>query len=146
MIFRRLGALFYDSLLILALLMIWTALLVLVTKGESLSPNLGYRLSLLFIIVSYSIGFWHHGGQTSGMKAWGLQVINTKSQNNTITYTQALLRFILAVPSILLFGLGFLYLLFNEKNLTLYDRLSNTKIIYLHDTDKHLQKTCIDDC
>ena len=136
MFFRRLGALFYDSLLILALLMIWTALLVLMTKGQALSPHLGYRLSLLFIIVSYCIGFWRHGGQTSGMKAWGLKVISTQSQNNTVTYAQALLRLLLAVPSIFLFGLGFLYLLVNKKHLTLYDQLSNTQVVYLYPPNK----------
>jgi uncharacterized RDD family membrane protein YckC len=131
MILRRLAALFYDSLLLLALLIIWTTLLILLNKGQSLSPSPGYRLSLILIIAFYFIGFWRHGGQTSGMKAWGLKLISTRSQHQTLTYFQALLRFILAIPSLLFLGIGFFWLLFNKKHLTLYDRLSRIKMIYL---------------
>ena len=133
MIMRRLGALFYDSLLILALLIIWTALLLFFTKGQTIPPTYWYRLSLVLVTACYFIGFWHHGGQTSGMKAWRLKLVlntnlNTQNNNQAISYQRALIRFFMAMPCLLLFGLGFLWLLGNKDRMTLYDRLSRTKL------------------
>lgn len=135
MIFRRLAALFYDSLLVLALLFIWTALLLFFTKGQPIPTTLGYRLSLVCVVVSYFVGFWHHGGQTSGMKAWKLVLVEAQHsqpmptrQKPGISYRKALLRFCLAIPLWLLFGLGFFWLLFDKNKQTLYDRLSGTQL------------------
>lgn len=134
MIFRRLAALLYDGLIVLALLLIWTALLLFFTKGQPIAPTFWYRFSLVCVATSYFIAFWRHGGQTSGMKAWNLVIIDAQSLQTTsmqtqkgISYRKAFLRFLLAIPSWLLFGLGFLWLLFDKNRQTLYDRLSGTK-------------------
>jgi uncharacterized RDD family membrane protein YckC len=137
MIFRRLAALMYDGLLVLALLLIWTALLLLCTKGEPIPATGWYRLSLICVVASYFIGFWHHGGQTSGMKAWKLVLVEKAYSessfthtHNGISYRKALLRFFLAIPSWLLLGVGFLWLLFDKNKQTLYDRLSGTRLLH----------------
>ena len=95
MILRRLAAFTYDIIFIMALLIIWTAILILFNKGQMLSPSCWYRFSLVLIIACYFIGFWRYGGQTSGMKAWGLKIISTKVENTELSYLQAFLRFIL---------------------------------------------------
>lgn len=117
MILRRLTAFLYDCILLLALFVIWTALLVLVNKGQALPPNLWYRLSLLLIIACYSIGFWRYGGQTSGMKAWGLKIVDAQNTDQRLRYSQAILRFVTLLPSIIL-------------PLNIFDRMSHTRMIY----------------
>lgn len=129
MIFRRLAALIYDGLIVLALLLLWTALLLFFTKGNPIPPTLWYQFSLICVVTGYFVGFWHHGGQTSGMKAWNLVVIDAGQSKKGISYRKALLRFFLAIPSWLFFGLGFFWLVFDKNNQTLYDRLSGTKQI-----------------
>jgi uncharacterized RDD family membrane protein YckC len=81
-IFRRIGALFYDVLLLLAVLMVANALVVIpyeVINGhpvyESFIPLTLMRLYLIGVIGAFYVYFWTHGGQTLGMKAWRLQVI-----------------------------------------------------------------------
>jgi uncharacterized RDD family membrane protein YckC len=52
-------------------------------------------------------------------------------QNNgeNITQKQAFIRFVLAIVSFSIVGLGFVYQLFNKNNLTFHDKYSNTRLI-----------------
>lgn len=128
MLFKRVAAILYDSLLVLALLILWTAFLLLFTHGQPIPATLCYRLSIILVIAAYFVGFWHHGGQTCGMKAWKLKIIDVRTHKN-ISYQQGVLRFLLAIPSCLLFGLGFFWMLLDKKNQTFYDRVIQTQCI-----------------
>ncbi len=55
---RRLGAILYDSLLLLGLLMLATALLMPLTGGAIEISNIAYRLYLLAVVTGYFAGFW----------------------------------------------------------------------------------------
>ena len=69
-LFRRLAALFYDSLLLLAVWFIATALLLPFTSGEAIRPHNPLLSSYLLFISFFFYGwFWIHGGQTLGMSA-----------------------------------------------------------------------------
>lgn len=77
---RRLGALLYDGLLLVAFWLLATFCLVL-AKGHGLvAPGSGtiaktpYWLFLLLIAWAFFSWFWSHGGQTLGMRAWKLQL------------------------------------------------------------------------
>src|SRR5262245_56780246 len=78
---RRSAAMFYDSLLLLAVLMLFTALVLLFTHGQAISSasagwlEYGYRLLLLGVIVGYFGISWTRGGQTLGMQAWRIRVM-----------------------------------------------------------------------
>ena len=74
---RRLAALFYDSLLLLAVYFIATAILLPLTGGEAIEANNPLLTSyLLFISFFFYAWFWVHGGQTLGMRSWRLQLHN----------------------------------------------------------------------
>lgn len=121
MFFRRIAAIFYDLILILAILLIGTLFSLIFTKGYAIpSNNLLYKIYLLTLICSFYIGFWVHGGQTLGMKAWGLKLLTL--QNKPLSYQHAILRFFLSLFSFLLLGFGFFWALFDPKRQALYDK------------------------
>jgi len=130
-LFKRLAVIGYDGLLLIAILFIATALTLAVNNGEAITsvhPYFPFLVIYWFIISFIFYGwFWTHGGQTLGMKTWNLQLIST--DNKKITWMQAFVRFCCAILSTLLFGLGFLWSLFNEKKSTLHDIFSNTILI-----------------
>ncbi len=127
-LFRRLGSMLYDTILVLALLIIGSGILLFYTKGESIKPgNLYYQIYLLSLIFGFFIWFWTHGGQTAGMAAWRLRLITFS--NNPVSFRQALIRLLIATPLLLLGGCGLLWAFYDQEKLTLYDRLSKTKLI-----------------
>lgn len=131
-LFRRLAALCYDSLLLLALWFIATALLLPFTGGEAVPPNTPVLSAyLLFISLFFYGWFWRHGGQTLGMRAWKLQLRNLRP--GPVSWWQVLLRVLVAIPSAALLGAGYLWLLVDKRKLTWHDRYSETCIVCLRD-------------
>jgi len=129
-LFKRLAALLYDSLLLLALWFIATAILLPLNGGEAFGPNNPLLTTYLLFISFFFYGwFWRHGGQTLGMRAWRLQLHNLRP--GPISWWQVLLRFMVALPSGLLFGLGYLWILVDRKHLSWHDRYSETTVVQL---------------
>lgn len=129
----RMAAILYDSLLLIALLFLATAIALPLNKGEAFkSDQYIYHVYLLTVCFLYYAWFWTHGGQTPGMKAWKLKLTPANHSNNArISWKQAEIRLLAALLSWLLIGLGFVMILFNKKKLALHDRLSNSHIVYL---------------
>ncbi len=129
-LWRRLAALSYDSLLLLAIWFIATAILLPLTGGEAIQPNNPFLTSYLLFISFFFYGwFWTHGGQTLGMRSWKLQLQNVRA--GPVSWSQCLLRFMVALPAGLLFGLGYFWMLFDQRKLTWHDRYSETRIVHL---------------
>jgi uncharacterized RDD family membrane protein YckC len=125
--FRRLGAIFYDALLLLGLLFLATALLLPFSTEEAFSPNHPlYSLYLFFTIYLFFCWFWTRGGQTLGMRAWKIKVVDANGKG--LNWIQATLRFFAALLSWVLIGLGFIWILFNKERNGWHDLLSNTRI------------------
>ena len=76
---RRLGAMFYDSLLLLALLMMLSYPYVWLTGGDKpgLVVKTAYQIYLLAICFFYFAGFWVRGGQTLGLRTWRMKLVTT---------------------------------------------------------------------
>lgn len=79
--YRRIAAAAYDGLLLLALLMIATALLQAFTGGEAITRatvgtgwEYAYRAALAALVFAYFWIAWTRRGQTLGMKSWQLRV------------------------------------------------------------------------
>jgi len=130
---RRLGAVIYDALLLVALLMLGSFLYVPVV-GDMLPAPLGralYQIFLLAISFFYFTGFWVHGGQTLGLRTWKLRLV--AHDGSSVTWPQAARRFALASVSWLCFGLGFLWVLVDREKLAWHDRFSGTRLVRLPD-------------
>jgi len=132
---RRLAAMVYDSLLLAALWFAVSALLLAVTGGRLADPDRSIwllytlRASLVLVTFLFFAGFWKKGGQTLGMRAWRLKLVN--HDGGPVTWKQSLWRFAAAVPSLGAFGLGLLWMLLDRDRYAGHDRLSGTRLVLL---------------
>ena len=124
---------FYDALLIVALLMLATLALLPFTHGQAIAIGTplwyGYRVLLLAVIVGYFGWFWTHGGQTLGMLAWRIRVV--RLDGSGLRWRNVGVRLAAALLSWLVVGLGYLWLYFDRERLTWHDRLSATRVVIL---------------
>jgi len=125
----RLLAMFYDSLLLFSALLIATALALIVTRGALSYHNPFFRTFLFMICFSFYAWFWLHGGQTLGMRAWRLRLQRPDGQ--PVSVWQALLRFLVAIPSLAIAGLGLFWMLVDKDKMAIHDRISESVIVRL---------------
>jgi uncharacterized RDD family membrane protein YckC len=127
---RRIGAMLYDALLILALLFLTTIPFIAMRGGEPVeaASNQPYQITLAVVIFVFFVGFWSRSGRTLGMQSWGLRAETSDGQIPSIG--QASIRFFASMLSWLPVGLGFLWQLWDKEELTWHDRLSNTRLMH----------------
>lgn len=126
---RRLGAMLYDGLLVLALLFLGTLPFVARAGGEPVAPgDLQYQLTLLLLSYAFFVGFWSGYGRTLGMQSWGLRIETFDGRRPGIL--SSTLRFFAAILSWLPAGLGFWWQLLDDDGLAWHDRLSGTRLRY----------------
>jgi uncharacterized RDD family membrane protein YckC len=126
---RRLGAILYDGLLLLALLFLGTLPFVAAAGGQPVEPgNVLYRLTMLFICYVFYVGFWAGYGRTLGLQSWRLRIETVDGRKPG--FAQASVRFFAAILSWLPAGLGFWWQLRDRDRLTWHDRFSGTRLRY----------------
>jgi len=146
---RRLLAMIYDGLLLMAILfcVVMVYLSVIVVSGDphpdllnaregdvitELEPvEMGWPIYPITIsaYALFYIYFWRNSGQTLGMRAWKIKLVS--SGDSLPSIAQCLQRLLWGAVSLLLFGMGYWLMLFNREKGTLHDRLSSTKVIQL---------------
>lgn len=125
---RRLAAVLYDSLLVLALVFLATLPLVVLNDGEAIpAQSWWYRCYLLVIVGGYFVFFWVRGGETLGMKSWRVMLVSR--DGGPVTLRAAVMRAGAAALSWLPAGAGFLWALFDADGLAWHDRLSHTRLV-----------------
>jgi len=94
---RRLAAMFYDALLVIALAFVATFALLPLTDGEAiltstqgLAGNL-YQALLVALAFAYFGLCWTRGGQTLGMKAWRIRL--ETADGRRLNWVDVLVRF-----------------------------------------------------
>ena len=103
---RRLVSIIYDSLLILAVMIISTLPFIAIRYGDAVETNSSYyQLTLFIIIYFFLVGFWSISGRTLGMQSWGLRLETLDGYKPNIM--QCSIRFFAAIFSLIPFGLGF---------------------------------------
>jgi uncharacterized RDD family membrane protein YckC len=126
-LFKRLIAIIYDLLLLFAVL--FFAAIPPVVLIEDVASHYLFSIYLYLITFFFYGWFWTHGGQTLGLRAWRLKVISKNEER--VTWKQALIRYLAACLSWILFGTGFLWALFDGQKQTLHDHASKTQLIRL---------------
>ena len=122
---RRLAAIFYDGILLCAVLFASTLVVLPFTQGEAItSSNILFKIYIYCICCLYFTWQWSHGGQTLGMLAWKIKLKGVNSAN--VGWKKALIRFLLATVSLICFGAGFIWSLFDRDKLAFHDRYSGT--------------------
>jgi len=124
----RLAAMTYDALLVLGIWFVLGIIFVAINDGEHVAKHNPFLPSLMFIALFwFNTHFWRRGGQTLGMRAWRLRLLNDNA--GPLTLMQCLVRFLVSLGSFLLFGLGYFWIWFDKDGLSWHDRYSNTRVI-----------------
>ncbi|HEX4241017.1 MAG TPA: RDD family protein [Steroidobacteraceae bacterium] len=133
---RRLAALLYDCLLLIALAVAFTFLALALNHGKALEPaSVGgwlylYRAGLVGVISAYYLVNWTRSGQTLGMRAWQLRAVSDRGKR--LTWRPAALRLVLGWLAWAPAALGVLWLYVDREGLALHDRLSHTRVVRLN--------------
>jgi uncharacterized RDD family membrane protein YckC len=126
---RRLGAILYDSLLVIALMFLGTLPFVALRGGEPVEAGeTPYRVAMLMIAWAFFMFFWTRSGRTLGMQSWRLQIETMDGQRPGVG--TATVRFFAAILSWIPCGLGFWWQLWDRDGLAWHDRLSKTRLRY----------------
>ena len=126
---RRLGAIAYDWLILLAVLLLWTLVWTMAGIHLEQKQYVYYALSVYFIIFAYFAWFWCGDGQTIGMTIWKIRLLGARPINLRVAVT----RFAVAIISTLCLGAGFLWVLVSSRHCAWHDNLSGS---YLARTDQ----------
>jgi uncharacterized RDD family membrane protein YckC len=124
---RRLGAIAYDTLLVLALMFLVSLPFIAFRHGEPVEAgDLPYRMTLFAVVYLFFVGFWTRYGRTLGMQSWRLRIETQDGHRPPVSL--ASLRFFAAILSWLPVGLGFWWQLWDREHLTWHDHLSGTRL------------------
>ncbi len=129
---RRLAAMFYDALLLIAVYMFTAAFLLPFTHGAAITPQdsaaLTYLLRAMLVAVTllYFGLSWTRSGQTLGLLAWKIRVI--RNDGARLRWRDVLARLAAALLSWAAAGLGFLWIAFARDKRAWHDRLSGTRV------------------
>ena len=150
-LWRRLLALVYDLLAVIAIVMIVGLLCQLATGGQLIiagaHPSIAwwYRPLQALVVSAYFIGSWLRGGQTLGMRPWHMRL--TSADGRALRLRQALIRLIVAAAPLTLlltapwlglrgalwtviagWAAWFAVALFNRRRRALHDLAAGTEI------------------
>ena len=122
---RRLGSIIYDFFLVFSFVFFIEGVVIIINNKQAITSSLFFYLLTLPLIYVYFSMSWIKGKQTLGMRAWKFEIIQKDGSN--VTQKQSLIRFLLAIISLL--GIGFIFQLFNQNKLPLHDYYSKTYLI-----------------
>lgn len=151
-VWRRLLALLYDLLAVVAIVMVVGLLCELATHGQLITTGAQTRIAWWYqplqgaVVAAYFLFSWRHGGQTLGMRPWRIRVL--AGDGVRVTWAQALLRLLVAAVPLLGLGLApwlgqrsalwvvlvawvvwFGVGLFDSRRRALHDRVAGTVVV-----------------
>ena len=149
-LWRRLLALVYDLLIVVAIMMVAVMIGLLLTHGQLVDTD-GRLQALWFppfegaLVAAYFVTSWLRGGQTIGMRPWHIQV--TRADGGAPSLQQAVIRVLVAAAPLLVLMLEariglhttlwslllmwacwFAVALFDPRRRALHDFAANTEI------------------
>ncbi len=150
-LWRRLLALVYDMLIVVAIVMVVGLLCQLATGGQLIrtgattSVPAWYQVLQGAVGAAYFISAWRRGGQTVGMRPWRMRLTNTAG--TTPSLQQSVIRLLVAAAPLLLlllepvlglphtlwavlvaWAVWFAVALFNRRRRALHDLAAGTEI------------------
>lgn len=138
---RRLAAMVYDGLLLIAIYAVVGMILIPFATPDSsanqhqvsvLSEQFRYGVltPTLLVVTFFFYGyFWTHARRTLGMQTWQLEL--HRMDGGPITWRNALVRYLWSLPSFFLFGAGYWWIWLDREGLAIHDRLSGTRIVVI---------------
>jgi len=118
----------YESLVVFAIAFFAGLAFYGVANGYlPADTRLAFQLYLFLVLGAYFMACWTRGGRTLPMQTWKMRVV--RHDNLPIGVGRAALRYVLAWPSLLLFGVGVFWAFFDRDRQFLHDRLAGTRIV-----------------
>jgi len=174
-LFRRLASGFYDAIILLAIWILATFLIMPFMHGRAFESfyahhggvKLLYQLGLLALGFAFFGGFWTHGGQTIGMRAWNLRTV--RMDGAPLGWRRALIRYltmlipwlllllaceflinanlqpysyidsVIAIGIFMLVIVAFVWPAFEPHQLAWHDHLSGTRLVLLRPSRKRIK-------
>jgi len=102
-------------------------------------PRTSFTWELIFeiSILVVTILFWNNWkGATPGKKFVHVKIVDARTFQD-ISNKQAITRSLAYIPSLLLFGIGFLMIAFRKDKRGLHDLIAGTAVIYDEETTPH---------
>ncbi len=105
-LWRRLFALVYDLLIVVAIVMVVGLLCELATGGRLIATGTQtvipawYQLLQGLVVAAYFVSSWRRGGQTVGMRPWRIRV--TGGDGGTLGWRPVLVRLLVAAAPLAL--------------------------------------------
>ncbi len=125
---RRLAAMLYESLLLLGVLSLTFMVphLLIGIFFSITAPGGLLLLHVALVLAGYFVWYWSHGGQTLAMQTWKLQLTTPSGVPPRLIFL--ILRYLLSWPSLLFYGAGIVWALFDREHQFLHDRIAGTCI------------------
>src|SRR5437868_14671924 len=102
---QRIAALIYDSFVMFSVILLATAIATFCYQGKSFYDIRVFYWAYLFIVWGiFLCWFWQQSGQTLGMLAWKIKVVD--QANRKITWKKAVKRYVYSVLSVGGFDIG----------------------------------------
>jgi len=128
-VFRHLGIMAYDTLLLVSVLLVATLIAVAANGGQAINDNNPFFILYLLVVSGFFYGwFWTHGGQTLGMRAWKVHLIGHLQHD--ITWKQAAIRFVVAIIAWVPAGMGYWWQWLGKERQSWLDTFSGTRLHY----------------
>jgi len=119
----------YDGLLLIAIWMMTLFPIVALTNQAATGASV--QSLLFFELIAFFVFFWYFRGQTLGMLAWRLQL--RSCTGHALTPLQLVIRVFASMASLLCFGIGYFWILFDREQRSWSDIISQTQIVYTPD-------------
>jgi len=127
-VWRRVAAFGYDLLVLAAIYVCFTLVVLAVRLGVAVPPgSWWFPASLFAIAMAFFCGFWVHGGQTVGMRAWRIRVV--RADGSPLTWARAAARFGVGTLSLALAGLGLWWSVFDRDKRGWHDLCAGTRVV-----------------
>lgn len=139
-LWRRMAAMVYDGLLLIALNAIVGTILISVATPPSaaqqhqvvvLSAEFRYLVllpAMILVTGLFYTYFWTHSQQTLGMQTWHIKV--ERMDQATLRWRDAAIRYLWSLAAFFPVGIGYWWQLIDREQLALHDRLSGTRMVY----------------
>ncbi|NNK98265.1 MAG: RDD family protein [Xanthomonadales bacterium] len=127
---RRLLAMLYDSIILLGVLIIASAIALPFGKPQKVAfEDLWFTLWLVVVCFAYFGACWRYARMTLGMRAWHIRIVSDTGK--PVSWPRCLLRFLVGAISLAALGLGVLWALIDRKNRGWHDLAARTLLVRL---------------
>jgi uncharacterized RDD family membrane protein YckC len=130
LLIKRYLAVVYESLLMVALALVLTAIYYMLFGDASQGwKRLGLQLMVWGSMGAYFVRCWTVSGQTLASQTWKLKVVNQQGQ--LLVWQQAVMRYVVASILLLPAGLTLWWAILDREQQFLHDRLLGSRVVRL---------------